>query len=132
MKDFCGTCTACIDACPTDAIVQPYVVDGSKCISYLTIELREAIPMEFHGEMDNWIFGCDICQDVCPWNRFSKPNSEKRFTPNPSLLTLTKQDWKEISEGVFAEISRISPLKRAGINGMKKNLQALLSSHDRV
>jgi epoxyqueuosine reductase len=128
MKDYCGTCTACIDACPTDAIVQPYVVDGSKCISYLTIELREAIPADFHGKMDNWIFGCDICQDVCPWNRFSKPTTEKRFDPDQSLLTLTKQDWKEISEDVFAEISRHSPLKRSGINGMRKNLEALLSS----
>ncbi|MFM9983860.1 MAG: tRNA epoxyqueuosine(34) reductase QueG [Flavobacteriales bacterium] len=128
MKDFCGTCTACIDACPTEAIAEPYVVDGSKCISYLTIELREAIPAEFHGKMDNWIFGCDICQDVCPWNRFSKPTVENRFTPNAALLNLTKQDWREISEGVFAEMSRSSPVKRAGINGMKKNLQALLST----
>lgn len=128
MKDFCGTCTACIDACPTEAIVEPYVVDGSKCISYLTIELREAIPAAFHPHMDNWIFGCDICQDVCPWNRFSKPTTEKRFDPNSSLLSLTKQDWKEISEGVFAEIGRNSPVKRAGMSGMRKNLEALLSA----
>ena len=96
MKDYCGTCTRCIDACPTDAIVEPYVVDGSKCISYLTIELKDQIiPSEFKGKMENWMFGCDICQDVCPWNRFSKPHSESKFNPHDQLLKMSKADWEE-------------------------------------
>ena len=105
--DHCGTCTACIDACPTQAITEPYVVDGSKCISYFTIELKENIPTEFKGQFDDWMFGCDVCQDVCPWNRFSKPHSEPLFNPHPELLTMTKKDWEEITEDVFRKVFQI-------------------------
>ncbi len=124
IKDYCGTCTACIDACPTDAIVQPYVVDGSKCISYFTIELLEAIPTQYQAKLDNWIFGCDVCQDVCPWNRFSKPTEEIRFTPNEKMLSMSKQDWLEITEDLFAQHLKDSPISRAGIEGMKRNVLA--------
>lgn len=124
MKDYCGTCTRCIDACPTEAIVQPYVVDGSKCISYLTIELKDAIlPGEFKGKMDNWAFGCDVCQDVCPWNRFAKKHSENRFAPNTVLLSMSKSDWKDISEELFKELFRMSPIKRTGYQGLIRNIQ---------
>ena len=122
VKDYCGTCTACIDACPTEAIVQPYVVDGSKCISYLTIELRNAIPEEFKGKMDDWAFGCDICQDVCPWNRFSKPHNEPRFSPHEDILNLSKQEWLEMTADVFEDRLKKSPLRRAGFDGLVKNL----------
>ncbi len=122
VKDYCGTCTACIDACPTEAIIQPYVVDGSKCISYFTIELKEAIPNEFAGKLDNWAFGCDVCQDVCPWNRFSKPHNEPRFAPREELLSLSKSDWLEMTEDVFKEITKRSPIKRTGLEGMKRNV----------
>ena len=98
IKDYCGTCTKCIDACPTSAIVEPYVVDGSKCISYFTIELKEAIPSEFKNKMDNWIFGCDVCQDVCPWNKFSVQNNEPRFNPNAEMLNLSEVEWKDLNE----------------------------------
>lgn len=125
IKDYCGTCTRCIDACPTDAIVQPYVVDGSKCISYFTIELREEIPQEMKGKFENWMFGCDICQDVCPWNRFAKPTKEDRFIPNEQLLQLSKQEWKEMTEEIFHQLFKISPLKRAGWQGIQKNLTFL-------
>ncbi|MCL6274859.1 tRNA epoxyqueuosine(34) reductase QueG [Muricauda sp. 2012CJ35-5] len=123
--DHCGTCTACIDACPTDAIVQPYVVDGSKCISYFTIELKDAIPTEFKDKMDNWMFGCDICQDVCPWNRFSKPHQEPLFQPHPELLHMSKGDWEEITEEVFRELFRKSAVKRTKYEGLKRNIQFL-------
>ena len=122
VKDYCGTCTACIDACPTEAIVQPYVVDGSKCISYLTIELRNAIPEEFKGKMDDWAFGCDICQDVCPWNRFSKPHNEPRFSPHEDILNLSKEEWLEMTADVFEDRLKKSPLRRAGFDGLVKNL----------
>jgi len=122
VKDYCGTCTACIDACPTEAIIQPYVVDGSKCISYFTIELKEAIPNEFAAKLDNWAFGCDVCQDVCPWNRFSKPHNEPRFAPREELLSLSKSDWLEMTEDVFKEITKRSPIKRTGLEGMKRNV----------
>jgi len=126
IKDYCGTCTRCIDACPTDAIVQPYVVDGSKCISYLTIELKDAIlPDAFRGKMDNWMFGCDICQDVCPWNRFSKPHSEPQFTPHDSLLHLSKADWEDLTEEIFAELFRHSAVKRTKFEGLKRNINFL-------
>lgn len=115
IKDYCGTCTACMDACPTDAIVEPYVVDGSKCISYFTIELRNEIPMEFQSKLDNWIFGCDICQDVCPWNRFSKPHNETRFQPNAELLALNNSEWLELTQEVFGVLAKRSPMKRAGL-----------------
>lgn len=124
IKDYCGTCTACIDACPTDAIVEPYVVDGSKCISYFTIELKESIPTSFHQAMDQWVFGCDVCQDVCPWNRFSKPHSEPRFNPNLPMLQTKGEEWIEMTEEVFKSLVRKSPLKRTKLEGMKRNVQA--------
>lgn len=126
MKDYCGTCTRCIDACPTDAIAEPYVVDGSRCISYLTIELKDAIiPEEFKGKMDNWMFGCDICQDVCPWNRFSRPHKEPLFEPHESLLHMSKADWEDLTEEVFRELFRKSAVKRTGFNGLKRNIDFL-------
>lgn len=125
IKDYCGTCTQCIDACPTNAIVEPYVVDGSKCISYFTIELKDNIPDEMQGKFKNWAFGCDICQDVCPWNRFSKPNNEPHFAPNERLLNMNQVEWHEITEGIFNEIAKKSPLKRAKFNGLKRNLNFL-------
>ncbi len=123
IKDYCGTCTACMDACPTDAIPQPYVVDGSKCISYFTIELKEEIPTEVKGQFENWIFGCDICQEVCPWNRFSKPHTEKRFQPSESLSGMTINDWKEITGDVFKKIFKKSAVKRTKLEGLKRNIK---------
>ncbi|HNP33199.1 MAG TPA: tRNA epoxyqueuosine(34) reductase QueG [Flavobacterium sp.] len=123
--DHCGTCTACIDACPTEAIVAPYVVDGSKCISYFTIELKENIPTEMKGKMDDWIFGCDVCQDVCPWNRFSKPHNEPLFNPNPELLSFTKKDWDEITEDTFKKVFKNSAVKRTKLEGLQRNIKFL-------
>jgi epoxyqueuosine reductase len=123
VKDFCGTCTACIDACPTDAIPEAYIVDASKCISYFTIELKENIPNEVKGKFENWIFGCDICQDVCPWNRFSKPHQESTFDPHPKLEGLSKSDWKEITEEVFKEVFKKSAVKRTKYEGLKRNIR---------
>lgn len=123
--DHCGTCTACIDACPTEAIVEPYVVDGSKCISYFTIELKDQIPTEFKGKMDDWMFGCDVCQDVCPWNRFSKPHKEPLFDPDPQLLSMTKKDWEEITEDVFRKLFKKSPVKRTKYSGLQRNVKFL-------
>lgn len=125
IKDYCGTCTRCMDACPTDAIVAPYVVDGSKCISYFTIELKENIPNEVKGKFDNWMFGCDICQDVCPWNRFSKPYKEKRFQPNDDLLGMKLSDWQELTEETFKSVFKNSAVKRTKFNGLKRNLEFL-------
>ncbi len=126
MKDYCGSCTRCIDACPTDAIIEPYVVDGSKCISYLTIELKDQIlPSEFKGKMDNWMFGCDICQDVCPWNRFSKPHTEPKFNPHDQLLKMSKADWEDISEELFRELFKNSAVKRTKFDGLKRNIDFL-------
>jgi len=126
MKDYCGTCTRCIDACPTEAIVHPYVVDGSKCISYLTIELKdEIIPKEFTGKMDNWMFGCDICQDVCPWNRFSKATQEQRFKPLNSLLDLTISDWENLEDETFQKLFKNSAVKRTKFSGLKRNISFL-------
>ncbi|HEY8781259.1 MAG TPA: tRNA epoxyqueuosine(34) reductase QueG [Mucilaginibacter sp.] len=126
--DHCGTCTKCIDACPTEAIVAPYVVDGSRCISYLTIELKNEIPQEFKGKMDNWMFGCDICQDVCPWNKFSVLHSEPAFNPHPDLLELNKKDWEDISEDVFQKVFKQSAVKRTKFSGLKRNISFLKSS----
>jgi len=123
--DHCGSCTACIDACPTQAIVAPYVVDGSKCISYFTIELKENIPHEMKGKFDDWMFGCDTCQDVCPWNRFSKPHSEPLFTPNSDLLSYSKKDWIEITEETFRTVFKNSPIKRTKFDGLKRNVKFL-------
>ncbi len=122
VTDHCGSCTACIDACPTDAIVQPYIVDGSKCISYFTIELKSEIPQDFQGQFDDWIFGCDVCQDVCPWNRFSKPHSEPLFNPNPEILSMSKDQWQELTEEVFGHIFRHSAVKRTKFAGLKRNI----------
>ncbi|NAY92793.1 tRNA epoxyqueuosine(34) reductase QueG [Muricauda sp. JGD-17] len=125
--DHCGTCTACIDACPTEAIVEPYVVDGSKCISYFTIELKNEIPSEYSGKFDDWMFGCDICQDVCPWNRFSKPHQEPLFDPHPDLLSMTKKDWEEITEDVFKKVFKKSAVKRTKFTGLQRNINFLKS-----
>ena len=123
--DHCGTCTRCIDACPTDAIVGPYVVDGSRCISYLTIELKNEIPQEFKGKMDNWMFGCDICQDVCPWNKFSVLHNEPSFHPHPELLGLNSKDLEDITEDVFQKVFKNSAVKRTKFNGLKRNIEFL-------
>ena len=123
--DHCGSCTACIDACPTQAIVAPHVVDGSKCISYYTIELKENIPNDMKGKFDEWMFGCDSCQDVCPWNRFSKSHSEPFFNPNPDLLSFTKKDWIEITEETFRTVFKNSPIKRTKFDGLKRNIKFL-------
>lgn len=123
--DHCGTCTACIDACPTQAITEPYVVDGSKCISYFTIELKENIPTEFKGQFDDWMFGCDVCQDVCPWNRFSKSHNEPLFNPHPELLDMTKKDWEEITEDTFKKVFQKSALKRTKYSGLVRNIEFL-------
>lgn len=123
IDDYCGTCTKCIDACPTEAIITPYVVDGSKCISYLTIELKENIPTEFKGKMDNWAFGCDVCQDVCPWNRFSKPHQEPLFNNTNGLLSYSSKEWEEITEEVFDKLFKISAVKRTKYSGLKRNIE---------
>ncbi len=126
VKDFCGTCTRCIDACPTDAILPGKTIDGSKCISYFTIELKEMlIPGEMKGKFDNWMFGCDICQDICPWNRFSKPTNEIEFTPLPGLLDLSTKEWEMMSEEKFKTIFRQSPLSRSKLKGIQRNLKFL-------
>jgi epoxyqueuosine reductase len=126
VKDYCGTCTKCIDACPTDAILPNKVVDGSKCISYFTIELKEMlIPENRKGQFDNWMFGCDTCQDVCPWNRFSKFTQEEKFTPIPEILNFTKNDWEELTEESFKKIFQHSPLKRSKYEGIQRNLKIL-------
>jgi len=123
VKDYCGSCTRCLDACPTDAIPQPYLVDGSKCISYLTIELKEQIPEAFAGKMENWVFGCDICQDVCPWNRFSSPHRTTAFQAHPELGNMRKKDWEELTEEVFRKLFKKSAVKRAKYEGLKRNIR---------
>jgi epoxyqueuosine reductase len=123
MRDYCGSCTRCIDACPTQAIIKPKVVDGSKCISYFTIELKEAIPQSYKHQFENRFFGCDICQEVCPWNRFSSPTKEKDFQALPGLLEMGTQQWEEMTEEVFVEVFKNSPLKRSGYEGVKRNLK---------
>lgn len=125
VTDHCGSCTACIDACPTQAIVEPYKVDGSKCISYFTIELKNEIPSSVSGQFDDWMFGCDICQDVCPWNRFSKAHKEPLFDPNPQVLSNSKKDWEEVTKEVFSEIFKKSPLKRTKFEGLRRNIEFL-------
>jgi len=125
--NHCGSCTACIDACPTQAITEPYVVDGSKCISYFTIELKENLPTSMQGKFDNWMFGCDVCQDVCPWNRFSKPHNEPLFDPHPDLLSMTKGDWEEITQEVFSKVFKKSAVKRTKFSGLTRNINFLKS-----
>lgn len=123
--DHCGSCTACIDACPTDAITEPYVVDGSKCISYFTIELKDNLPQEMKGKFDDWAFGCDVCQDVCPWNRFSKSHNEPLFNPNPEILNYSKKDWEEITSETFAKVFKNSAIKRTKFSGFVRNIDFL-------
>lgn len=126
LKDYCGTCTRCIDACPTEAIApEGYLMDGSKCISYLTIELKEAIPQEFQGRMENWMFGCDICQEVCPWNRFSRPHQEPAFEPHPKLHHMTREEWLELTEETFREVFQKSAVKRTKYSGLQRNIRFL-------
>ena len=125
VTDHCGTCTACIDECPTEAIVEPMVVDGSKCISYYTIELKEAIPESVSGKFDNWMFGCDICQDVCPWNRLSKPHNEPLFNPHLDLLSMTQKDWDHINQESFSKLFSKSAVKRTKLAGLKRNIAFL-------
>ena len=125
VTDHCGACTACIDSCPTEAIIAPYVVDGSKCISYFTIELKNEIPSSVKGQFDDWIFGCDVCQDVCPWNRFSKAHKEPLFDPNPDLLSISKKEWEEITESVFGRIFKDSSVKRTKFLGLQRNINFL-------
>lgn len=129
IKDYCGTCTRCIDACPTEAIVEPYVVDGSKCISYFTIELKDQIiPHSKASEFENWIFGCDICQDVCPWNRFAKPHGILEFKPSNELQSFTANDWEDLTEEIFKELFRRSPIKRSKFAGIKRNIEFVKNS----
>ena len=126
IRDYCGTCRKCIDACPTEAIADNgYVMDGSKCISYLTIELRDEIPDEFAGKMKNWVFGCDICQEVCPWNRFSKRHNEPAFEPKPELLEMSQSAWHEMTDEVFQKLFKNSAVKRTKFSGLKRNLSFL-------
>jgi len=127
--NHCGSCTACIDACPTQAIESPYIVNGSKCISYLTIELKDAIPTQFKGMMDDWMYGCDVCQDVCPWNRFATPHNQPLFNPKPQLLEYDKQQWTELTEELFAAIFKKSAVKRTKYTGLMRNI-AFLNNND--
>ena len=124
VTDHCGTCTACIDACPTEALT-PYHIDASKCISYLTIELKDQIPTTFKSKMDDWAFGCDVCQDVCPWNRFSKQHNEPLFSPNSEVINYTQKNWEEITQETFNIIFKNSAIKRTGFNGFKRNISFL-------
>jgi epoxyqueuosine reductase len=126
LNDYCGTCTKCIDACPTDAISpQGYIVDGSKCISYLTIELKSSIPDTFKSKMDGWMFGCDICQQVCPWNRFSTPHAEAQFLPKPELMSMTQEEWKDLSEPVYNQLFEGNAVKRTMYEGLMRNIRFL-------
>lgn len=127
VTDHCGSCTACIDACPTQAIVEPYKVDGSKCISYFTIELKEELPSHVSDKFNDWMFGCDICQDVCPWNKFSKSHNEPLFDPHPELLQFDRKDWEEITRETFNEIFRRSAVKRTKFEGLQRNIRFLKS-----
>ncbi|MBC8046809.1 MAG: tRNA epoxyqueuosine(34) reductase QueG [Fimbriimonadaceae bacterium] len=130
IKDYCGSCTACIDACPTDALHDPYFIDATKCISYLTIELKdEILPAEFKNKMDNWMFGCDVCQDVCPWNKFSKQHDEPKFNPSNDLINMNKNDWKEITEEIFNSLFKNSAIKRTKYRGLKRNIRFISNEY---
>ncbi|HQV01347.1 MAG TPA: tRNA epoxyqueuosine(34) reductase QueG, partial [Bacteroidia bacterium] len=122
IQNYCGTCTRCIDSCPTQAIIKPSVIDGSKCISYFTIELKDAIPYSYKNQFENWAFGCDVCQDVCPWNRFSKPHNETALQATETLLEMSANDWQEITEDVFKKLFKNSAVKRTGFKGLIRNL----------
>ncbi len=130
IKDYCGSCTRCIDACPTEAIVKPNVVDGSKCISYFTIELKESIPVSYRNKFDSWAFGCDVCQEVCPWNRFSKPHSDEKLKANSTLLEMDKEEWTELTADVFQKLFAHSAITRTGYAGIKRNINFLYSTKD--
>ena len=126
LSDYCGTCTRCIDACPTEAIHEDgYLMDGSKCISYLTIELKKKLPLEYKDKMENWMFGCDICQQVCPWNRFAESHSEPAFLPKEKLISMSKEEWHDLSEPLFDELFEGSAVKRTKYEGLKRNIQFL-------
>ena len=125
VTDHCGSCTACIDACPTQAIVEPYKVDGCKCISYFTIELKNELPSSYEDQFDDWMFGCDVCQDVCPWNKFSKSHNEPLFDPNPQILNNSKKDWEELTKETFNEIFKKSAVKRTKFEGLRRNIDFL-------
>ena len=126
--DHCGSCTACIDSCPTNALATPYQMDATKCISYATIELKNNIPDSFKDNMRGWIFGCDICQDVCPWNRFSKTHNEPSFEDKKNISNMSKNQWEDLTKEVFEKIFKDSPIKRAGYNGIKRNIDFAFSS----
>ena len=128
--DHCGTCTRCIDACPTQALTAPHIIDSRRCISYLTIELKDAIEDTFRGKMQDWIFGCDICQDVCPWNRFSQPHSEPCFHPKEEIISYTKTDWENLDEETFRKIFKNSAVKRTKFQGLKRNMEMCYSDKD--
>lgn len=126
LSDYCGTCTRCIDACPTEAIHEDgYLMDGSKCISYLTIELKKKLPLEYKDKMENWMFGCDICQQVCPWNRFAESHSEPAFLPKEKLISMSKEEWHDLSEPLFDELFEGSAVKRTKYEGLKRNIKFL-------
>ncbi len=125
VTDHCGSCTACMDSCPTNAISEAYKVDGSKCISYLTIELKNALPTAFKNQMDGWMFGCDVCQDVCPWNKFSKPHKEPLFNPSPELFEMNSRDWQELTKETFQKVFKGSAVKRTKYEGLKRNINFL-------
>tara|TARA_B100000963_G_scaffold61745_1_gene49688 strand:- start:13020 stop:13952 length:933 start_codon:yes stop_codon:yes gene_type:complete len=129
VMDHCGTCSACIDACPTNAIIKPYVLDSNKCISYLTIELKDSIPSQFENKMQDWIFGCDVCQDVCPWNKFSEENNHTLLQPSDKFLHMKKSDWIELTEETFKKVFKNSPIKRAKFNGLKKNISFIKNTN---
>ena len=128
IKDYCGSCTRCIDACPTEAIVEPHVVNGSKCISYFTIELKDQIPASWKGKFDDWMFGCDVCQTVCPWNRFSKQHQEPAFNPDAEMIGMKKADWQELTEETFHRVFGKSAVKRTGFLGLKRNIEFISST----
>ena len=125
VTDHCGDCTRCIDVCPTQAIIRPQVVDGSRCISYFTIELRDALPEPMAGQFDDWMFGCDLCQEVCPWNRHARPHSESAFAPKPELLRMTRREWVDLKEETFNALFKKSPVQRTGFVGLKRNIDFL-------
>jgi epoxyqueuosine reductase len=126
ISDYCGTCTRCIEACPTEAIHKNgYIMDGSKCISYLTIELKNNLPVEYKGKMENWMFGCDICQQVCPWNRFAEPHQEDRFLPSATVMQMSREEWNDLSEPIFNQLFEGSAVKRTKYEGLKRNIEFL-------